>query len=438
MNDRTPPAGAGTRGGLTPPSGVRTEAVEAGKDARKAGLEERSVVESYVSTAEARLTPQTGPDRRPNSTVGGGVRPGRLRPALKLTESCNLSCSYCYQEGRLGPDHFMDTVTLDRILEELSSNTTGPMHLLWYGGEPTLFGTQRFADALDRAGQAFSGRTLYHGIQTNATQIDEEWADLLALHRFAVTTSLDGPEWLHDAQRPDRRGRGTHGVALAGIRALQARGIQPRVSAVITPRSLPHAEDLVDYFAEAGLPEVDFVPSTRCTRGRFEIEVDGAAFADFIVRVFERWLQLGRPGFRVRFLAELARKMAGHHPYYCKLEQSCSEFVVFGYNGDVYPCDEFSGIPEYLLGNLHESSLAEIRSSPRAQAHFQEWASVPPACQACRWVKLCQGGCPWERQLTGAQGNPTLMCPAMKAVFERMARELPGSAERWGAVPAGA
>jgi hypothetical protein len=66
--------------GLNPPPGVRTEAIEAGLDARKACIEERSVVGNYVSTAEVRLTTQTGPDRRPNATGGGGFRMGRVFP----------------------------------------------------------------------------------------------------------------------------------------------------------------------------------------------------------------------------------------------------------------------------------------------------------------------------------------------------------------------
>ncbi len=71
----------GLQGGepcLIPPPGVRTEGVEAGLDARKACIEERSVVGNYVSTAEVRLTTQTGPRRLPNATVGGGFRPWRV------------------------------------------------------------------------------------------------------------------------------------------------------------------------------------------------------------------------------------------------------------------------------------------------------------------------------------------------------------------------
>jgi len=64
----------GTTGCLDPPPGLRTEGVEAGLDARKACIKERSVVGNYVSTAEVRLTTQTGRHRRPNATVGGGSR----------------------------------------------------------------------------------------------------------------------------------------------------------------------------------------------------------------------------------------------------------------------------------------------------------------------------------------------------------------------------
>ena len=60
-------------GALNPPPGVRTEGAEAGLDARKACIEERSVVGNYVSTAEVRLTTQTGPSHpyRARSRFGG-------------------------------------------------------------------------------------------------------------------------------------------------------------------------------------------------------------------------------------------------------------------------------------------------------------------------------------------------------------------------------
>ncbi|NMA29309.1 MAG: hypothetical protein GX934_16255 [Burkholderiales bacterium] len=80
---------------------MRTEAIEVGLDARKACIEERSVVGNYVSTAEVRLTTQTGPPRWPNATVGGGFRGGaHLAPpwvsGFPFRVSASLDCMYQY------------------------------------------------------------------------------------------------------------------------------------------------------------------------------------------------------------------------------------------------------------------------------------------------------------------------------------------------------
>ncbi|MCR5662900.1 MAG: radical SAM protein [bacterium] len=361
---------------------------------------------------------------------------GRLRPVFKLTESCNLACKYCYQEGKLGSGRFMDKATLEKALTEVAVNTSGTMHLLWFGGEPTLYGIKRFAEAMELARSIFSGRTIYHGMQTNGTLINDEWAALLAENNFAVTVSLDGPEWIHNDQRPFKASksgekRNSYEAVTAGIQALRKHGIEPRISAVLTQQAMPHAKELVTWYAEHGVKEMDFVPSTRYHEGGFEVEVGGEDFKTFIMEVFDTWLELGRTDFKVRLLSELARKMCGKEPHYCKLEGSCSHFVGFAWNGDVYPCDEFSGMREFCLGNIHETSLPELMGSPKAIEFFRTWAEIPADCQKCKWLRLCRGGCPWERQLSGNPHNPTIMCPALKALFERLSQEIPGVEERW-------
>lgn len=363
---------------------------------------------------------------------------GRLRPVFKLTESCNLSCKYCYQEGKLGSGRFMTTATLTKALNEVAAATEGTMHLLWFGGEPTLYGKDRFAKALELASEVFKGRQLYHGIQTNGSLIDKDWAQLLAQYNFAVTVSLDGPEALHNEQRPGKKNAAGNSInsyeaVVAGIQNLRDCGLQPRISAVLTPAAHPRAKELVSWYAEHGVQELDFVPSTRWNAATqsFEVEIDGSQFKTFIMEVFDQWLEIGNPNFKVRLLSELARKVAGLQPHYCKLEGCCSHFVGFGWNGDVYPCDEFSGLSDFRLGNIHENSLQDLMTSPKAISIFRKWAQIPEQCSSCKWLRLCRGGCAWERQLSGSLDNPTVMCEALKALFERMIAEIPGSEKRW-------
>lgn len=346
-------------------------------------------------------------------------RPRRLVAVLKLIEACNLACAYCYQSGRLRPGQVMTPATLDRVLSEVSRITQGPASLLWFGGEPTLVGLQRFREAIERADRFFEGRPVRHSLQTNAVLIDQDWAAYLASRRFGVTLSLDGPAEMHDARRLNQGGRGSHAAVVRALELLQSAGIVPRSSCVVDSHTLEHPEALVDYFAALGLPEVDFAPGLRSVGGQLEVRVGALEFGRFMTRVLDRWLALGRSDFKIRGLAGVVRKLSGLDPGYCKLEGDCSAYITFAHNGDVYPCDEFSTFPETRLGNLHASDLEELLDSPATRAMFRAWSAVPAECSDCRWRDLCRGGCPFERQMGGGVDRPSVLCEGLKLIYKR-------------------
>lgn len=349
---------------------------------------------------------------------------GRIAPVVKLLESCNLACSYCYQADLLAPRQVMARDTLDRVLAELARVTEGPLQILWFGGEPTQVGLKYFREAVEAA-RAIFGPRLRHAIQTNATLVDDEWAALFAEHRFTVTVSLDGPADLHDACRVHHGGQGSHASVVRAVEIMQRRGVEPRASCVVAAHTLPHAERLVDYFAELGLHEIDFPPGMRFVGGDFEALVGAEAYGHFMVRVMERWLAHGRTGYRVRSLAGLARAMAGKAPNFCKLEGSCARYVTFAHNGDIYPCDEFTGQDGHRLGNVLSDALDDILRSERAQAIHETWTALPRACEPCEWRDVCRGGCPFERRVGGGVDHRSVVCEGLKILYARMRREIP-------------
>lgn len=364
-------------------------------------------------------------DRRPTAEASpSGPSSGRLAPVIKLLETCNLACTYCYQEDLLASRRLMSARTLDRILAELARVRNGPLQILWFGGEPTLAGRAYFERALQRAEHFLGGGGVRHALQTNATLIDHRWAELLAAHRFNVTVSLDGFEELHDAHRLSRGGQGTHARVLRGVRALQVTGLRPRASCVVTPSALPHAARLVEYFSELDVAEADFPPAMRYVGGHFEPLVTARAYGEFMASVLERWLSLGRKDFRIRSLAGLARAMSGLPPSFCKFEAGCAQYVTFGFDGRVYPCDEFAGLPDHVLGDVHRQPLDEILASPRAQALHAAWSKVPNECAPCEWVDVCRGGCPFERRLNGGIDRRSIVCEGLKILYARMRREI--------------
>ncbi len=79
------------------------------------------------------------------------------------------------------------------------------------------------------------------------------------------------------------------------------------------------------------------------------------------------------------------------------MAQTCGDQLVVEHNGDVYTCDHFV-YPEYLLGNIRDSSLRELYDSPRRREFgLAKRNALPDECLRCRFWHLCHGECPKHR-----------------------------------------
>ena len=92
-------------------------------------------------------------------------------------------------------------------------------------------------------------------------------------------------------------------------------------------------------------------------------------------------------------------------------------------NGDVYMCDHFV-YPEYLLGNLKTSGLAEMLTSER-QIRFgqNKQDTLPGYCRQCKYGSICAGECPKHRIVNTPDGEPGLnyLCPGLILFFTHIA-----------------
>lgn len=340
----------------------------------------------------------------------------RLSAVIKISESCNLDCRYCCQEGRLQPRQTMTMPTLERILNELQNVGDPPLSILWYGGEPTVVGVKAFEHYLLEAERRLEGKGLQHSLQSNGLLLDEAWADVLAAHRVRVRLSMDGPADLHDSMRPTLGGGKSHGRVLAALHRLQARQVPTRIACTVTQASLGRAKELVDYFASLGVGEIDFSPSLRIRDENLQAGIAGREYGEFLVDAMAAWMSLGETSLRIRSLAALLRKIQGKRPDYCKLEGDCGRVVTFGWDGKVYPCDEFSA--QICLGHIDDAPLAQLlRTRPvavLAQARG-------PECRSCRWEAVCPGAiCPFERVMNGGHERASILCESWKLVLEHM------------------
>jgi uncharacterized protein len=81
----------------------------------------------------------------------------------------------------------------------------------------------------------------------------------------------------------------------------------------------------------------------------------------------------------------------------CVHQENCGRAVITEYNGDVYSCDHFV-YPDYRLGNLLETGLAEMLDSDQQKNFGSEKShTLPEQCRRCEYRRGCWGGCPKHR-----------------------------------------
>ncbi len=125
-----------------------------------------------------------------------------LEVIIKITERCNINCTYCYMFN-LGNNDYeehdavirSDTIDslvafLDRGLTELA---TEHLIIVFHGGEPLLMKKHKFADLCNRlqATLAAKVKTFQLYVQTNAMLIDDDWIAIFEKFRVHIE------RWLH-------------------------------------------------------------------------------------------------------------------------------------------------------------------------------------------------------------------------------------------------
>jgi uncharacterized protein len=343
---------------------------------------------------------------------------------------CNLGCLYCYylKKEDLYPkgDSFRmpDDILETYIVQHIETYPGPVINFSWHGGEPTVLGLDYFRRIVAFQRKHLpADRRITNGMQTNGTLIDEDWCRFLAKERFSVGLSLDGPEEIHDVYRVTKNGNATHKRAMRGYRLLRKHKIPCDVLCVVNATNVQYPSRVYRFFKEIRaqyigfLPLVEPLPDTE--NGVSRRTVPPEALGIFLCTIFDEWKRRDIGRISVQIFEEAAGTAWGQDHALCIFRKICGDIPVIEHNGDFFSCDHFVQ-PEYCLGNIRESSLADLIESPAQQAFGQaKWDTLPRYCLTCDVLEMCHGGCPKDRILKTPDGEPGLnyLCAGYKRFF---------------------
>jgi uncharacterized protein len=363
---------------------------------------------------------------------------GREGPALelspfivKLAGRCNLDCSYCYVYNRADggwrtrPALMSDAVydaTLARIRRHCIASGQTKATIVFHGGEPTLVGARRF-DALCAAARERLGELvdLELSLQTNATRLDGDWAQVLARHDVSVGVSLDGPPEVNDRARVDRRGRGTHAAVVRGIQRLREADVRFAILSVIALGADPLA--VHDHFVALGASSISYLlpAHTHETIASVRARHGPTPCADFLIAIFDHWWERGAPEVWIREFWNIGRVILGGSSQLDAIGNPPIRFVTIETDGSIHGLDKLRACQDGLTAtglNVCREDFAAIERASPIHGQMMRGLPLPSACAPCPEATTCAGGYVAHRY-SRARGldNPSVWCADLLKLF---------------------
>lgn len=338
---------------------------------------------------------------------------------LLLTDSCNFSCKYCVIEGGIPQgfrrslmsvttakkaiDLFARIIAVDEMCDDHALIVREPQIIL-YGGEP-LINQEALKFIMEYARELKRKHVLPERlgitINTNASLITEEIANLLAEHQATVAVSLDGKQIQHDAARKYKSGRGTFDDVMNGFQLLKRAGANASISCTLGWHNLDDLDDILKWFVhELGISGFGFnilVDSETIKIPNIEEYADRVSNA--LIQCFRLCRELGV--YEDRMMRKIQAFVEGR--LYINDCAGCGQQIVVTPDGQIGPCQAYAGSRKYFI---KLSDDLDVRNHPI----WQEWRMRSPLnmpqCIDCIALGICGGGCPHNAyQRTGSIWN---------------------------------
>lgn len=327
------------------------------------------------------------------------------------TERCNLNCTYCYLPEEMRRDGIhMPAEQVCQALERLEQHFRATLpagarpQLVFHGSEP-LLAKEAIFEAIANFGNYFR-----FGIQTNATLLDENTVTFFRDNQVGIGISMDGP----NAQVGDsaRQTWGGKGVFAQVEKVLQSLADYDGFNAIctVTRLNVSILVEMVEYFHGKGVRQAMLNP-VRCTRtGGLGLKPDNGELARNFFAALDRSFELLEQSGHKLVIPNFANVLMGIvAPTARRLMCDISPcgggrcFFAVSARGEVFPCSEFIGLPEFCGGNLFEDEMNEILSSKQFQKVTTRKVENIEPCSRCAVRHFCGAPCPAE--IYGCKGT---------------------------------
>ena len=315
---------------------------------------------------------------------------------LHIAHDCNMRCQYCFadQGAFYGKPSLMSEDTGKKAIDFLLNNSGNRKNLEvdFFGGEPLMnFEVVKKLVAYGKEKEKILEKNIRFTITTNGLLLDDEKGDFINKEMDNVILSIDGRPSINDKMRKTVNGKGTYDLIKENyLKFIGKREGLYYVRGTFTRENLDFASDVAhlinEGFNNISIEPVVLLENHPVSLRNSDIEaikLEYEKLADYYLEAVKANQEFEFFHFNIDF---------DQGPCMIKRLSGCgagTEYVAISPDGEIYPCHQFVGKTEYLMGNVYDEKFTNKYYDQFNSAHILN----KPECWNC-WAKFyCSGGC---------------------------------------------
>ena len=316
---------------------------------------------------------------------------------LHIAHDCNLACQYCFaEEGEYhGRRALMSYETGKQALDFLIANSGQRRNLEvdFFGGEPLMnFDVVKQLVAYGREQEKLHDKHFRFTLTTNGVLLNDDIMEFANKEMDNVVLSIDGRKEVHDRMRPFRKGAGSYDLIVPKFQKLAESRNQERyyVRGTFTHYNTDFSNDVL-HLADLGFKQISVEPVVAQPEDPYAItEEDIPVICEEYDRLAKEMIRRKKAGEDFNFFHFMIDLEGG--PCVAKRLSGCgsgTEYLAVTPWGDLYPCHQFVGNEDFLMGDVWNGiKRTDIQDEFKCCNVYAK-----EKCRNCFARFYCSGGC---------------------------------------------
>ena len=317
---------------------------------------------------------------------------------LHIAHDCNLACKYCFaEEGEYhGRRALMSFEVGKKALDFLVANSGSRRNLEvdFFGGEPLMnFDVVKQLVEYGRSIEEANNKKFRFTLTTNGVLLNDDIIEFANKEMGNVVLSVDGRKEIHDMMRPTRNHKGSsYDIIMPKFKKVAESRNQMNyyVRGTFTHNNLDFSKDVL-HLADLGYKQISVEPVVAENSESYAIkEEDIPQILEQYDIIAKELIKRKKEGNGFNFFHFMIDLEGG--PCVAKRLSGCgsgTEYLAVTPWGDFYPCHQFVGQEEFLLGNVDEGiKRTDLTDKFKCCNVYSK-----KECKDCFAKFYCSGGC---------------------------------------------